>query len=88
MKIGLFLEDVGRHNFITSLIRKVASQIVPGEVIDFDTRNATGGKPSMEGSFRRYILDDLKSGYAGYDKEPLPKQIPHRRYPPAAIVLL
>ena len=67
MKIGLFLEDVGHHNFITSLIRKVASQIVPGEVIDFDTRNATGGKPSMEGSFRRYILDYLKSGYAGYD---------------------
>ena len=67
MKIGLFLEDIGHQAFITGLIQKAAGQVKPGAVIEFDVRNAAGGKPRMEASFREYVGDYLKSGYAGYD---------------------
>lgn len=67
MKIGLFLEDIGHQAFITGLIQKAARQSRPGAAPEFDVRNAAGGKPRMEASFREYVNDYLKSGYAGYD---------------------
>ena len=51
--IGLFLEDIGHQQFVTTLVRRIASEVDVS--VEFNVLNATGGIPRMRDELSRFL---------------------------------
>jgi hypothetical protein len=55
LTIGYFLEDIAQERFITSLVQRVADDLMVA--VTQDVRNATGGKGRVMAELQRYLRD-------------------------------
>jgi hypothetical protein len=58
IRVGFFLEDIGHEEFVVALVHRLAleADFVETE-LNFDTRNATGGKGRATTQLRTFIRD-------------------------------
>ena len=63
--IGLFLEDIAHERFITSLVKRIASET--GVQVAFDVRNATGGIPQMRGQLSTFLRQHAQISSSYFD---------------------
>lgn len=64
LKIGLFLEDVAQERFVRSLILKAAASVIEDDV-EFETRNAVGGRAEDAGRIAEVRTGLLANGSLG-----------------------